>query len=484
MFKSANDEMIKLPPSSDSPGEAKVRTQSVGLWTLVVIIFSNVGSGPAGIEGIIGSAGIIIGLLAIVVFPLFWGYVQAFLSAELSIQYNKHNGGLPAWCMRQNNKALAFNTALWILAIETSTAALVSEASVEYLRTVLPWFHSYGPRFGLSLAIIALSFCFNFVSIRFSTTVFKNFIAFTLVVFGLLVGFSVPHLDWSRSKQNPVKEYNNVDWALLVNLLIFNSAGFDAGGSIIAYVGKPRRTVPRAMVVVGFATTALYIVTLYFPYIAVQDKREDWQAGHLSVVALELGGKWLQALVIVACFIINLQVYSISLQTAAYTTAAMAEQNVFPKQIGVGRYKLTLNHRTSRDTPSHALVLCGCLSAVFAAAPFVVNLAIESVLYSAVMFAQAGCMLMLEEKGRLFVPQKRRWRLVVIVIPVLLATWVIVVQSRPLLLGMLSVVILVALASIGLDFTTEAQPSTTLHTARVRSVSYLDAAEQDDQMDV
>jgi hypothetical protein len=46
------------------------------------------------------------------------------LRALLSVQYNAHNGGLPAWCARQNNKCLAFNTALWILAIETSTAAL------------------------------------------------------------------------------------------------------------------------------------------------------------------------------------------------------------------------------------------------------------------------------------------------------------------------------------------------------------------------
>jgi hypothetical protein len=45
---------------------------------------------------------------------------------------------------------------------------------------------------------------------------------------------------------------------------------------------------------------------------AVNDARADWQAGHLSVVALQLGGKGLQVVVILACSIVNLQVYSVN----------------------------------------------------------------------------------------------------------------------------------------------------------------------------
>jgi amino acid transporter len=309
------------------------------------------------------------------------------------------------------------------------------------------------------VVIIGISFVLNYVSINFSARVFKYLIAFTLAVFSFLVAFSLPELDSSRLNENPLVEYKKVDWPLFINLLIFNSAGFDAGGSIISYVQQPRQTVPLAMLLVGFGSTALYITTLLLPYMAVNDARADWQAGHLSVVALQLGGKGLQVLVILACAIVNLQVYSVSLQTAAYTTAAMADQNVFPKRVGVGKRMLTLTKQTSRGTPSHALVFCGLLSAGFALAPFVVNLAIESVLYSAVMFAQIGCVLNLEEKNRLFVPQNRRWRLCLVVIPMLLATWIVIVQHQTLLLAMIAVTSFIGFASVGLDFdTTSTQP--------------------------
>jgi amino acid transporter len=423
-------------------GAADTPSQKVGLWALVVIIFSNVGSGPAAIEGVIGSGGLIIGMLGILIFPIFWGYIQALLSAELSVQYNAHNGGLPAWCARQNNKCLAFNTALWILAIESSTAALVSQATAEYLRTVVPQFEDYGPRVALSVLIILLSFLLNYVSINFSAYVLQHLIAFTMVIFAVLIGFAVSNIDAAhgkRARENPFVEYKTVDWALLVNLLIFNSAGFEAGGSIISHVHKPRKNVPFAMLIVGVSTTVIYITTLTLTYVAVDDERKDWQAGHLSVVAQKLGGRLLQGLTILACSIVNLQVYSVSLQTAAYTTAAMADQNVFPKKVGFGKCKLTFATQSDQGAPSHALIFCGLVSTAFALAPFVVNLAIESVLYSAVMLAQIGCVLNLDEKNRIFVPQRRQWRLCLLIIPILLAIGVVVVQSQLIMLVMLAV---------------------------------------------
>jgi amino acid transporter len=430
------------------------KKQNVGFWSLVVIIFSNVGTGPAALEGIIGSAGITLGIIGMIVFPFFWGYVQAFLSAEMCLQYQTINGGLPAWCLRQNNRALAFNTAVWMIAIEASTAALVSEATVAYLQTVWPSFHAYGPRLGLSILIIIVSFVVNYVSINFVAAVFKALSVFTIVVFAILVGYSVPSIDWSRGVDTSfTKDYKSIDYALLVNLLIFNSAGFDAGSSIISYVDDPRKTVPAAMLGVGFASTALYIVTLFFPYIASRDAREDWQAGHLGTVALFLGGRSLQVMVIFACAFVNLQIYSVSLQTAAYTVASMSEHNIFPTEVGFKRLKLNLTRRTPRGTPSHALVLCCALSTVFALAPFVVNLAIGSVLYGAVMIVQVVCIMLLDRNtATIFVPQKRAWRLVLIAIPITLASWTISTQQSMVLFAMSTAIALIGFLSLALNF--------------------------------
>jgi len=50
--------------------------KTIGFAHLFILTYSAVGSGPAGIEGIIGSCGLSIALIAVIVFPFAWGFIQ------------------------------------------------------------------------------------------------------------------------------------------------------------------------------------------------------------------------------------------------------------------------------------------------------------------------------------------------------------------------------------------------------------------------
>ena len=52
---------------------------SVSDLQLFILIFSAVGSGPAGTEGIVGAVGLTLAIVGIVVFPLLWGSVQVWV---------------------------------------------------------------------------------------------------------------------------------------------------------------------------------------------------------------------------------------------------------------------------------------------------------------------------------------------------------------------------------------------------------------------
>ena len=88
------------------PSENK---RDIGLFQYFILVFSAVGSGPAAIEGIIGAVGISGALIALAVFPLVWGLIQALVSLELALKYVDSDGIVCAWCRGLFSEALALN---------------------------------------------------------------------------------------------------------------------------------------------------------------------------------------------------------------------------------------------------------------------------------------------------------------------------------------------------------------------------------------
>jgi hypothetical protein len=429
----------------DSSGERRV-----GFWGLFVLIFSAVGSGPAGLEGVIGSCGVLLGLILIIVFPFFWGFVQALISVELSVKYSEMNGAIGSWCNEFFGKTLAKNAAVWVVLMQCSTSAFVTEVTVTYVEHYWPgaitaWYQQCL----LAFFIIACAVLVNSINIGAVARVMSWLTLNAVTAFAVLIGVSIAHgLDASRFQASALPSVaRSINWSELVNLLIWNSAGYDASASIISHVHKPRQNLPRATALVGCCIAALYVSSLVFPYLATTAPASDWQPGYFVDVARQLGGEWLATWIFITCALTNLQVYLSALMTAAYTVQSMAVQNIFPN--AAVRVPFQGWRRLGDEgTPIPAIMGCALLSAVFSLAPLLVNLSLQAILFVFIMTTEIACFLRDDGSRHALLVPKQWQRRACIVAPVAISAWVLVVQKREVAAPVLGAVAMLALWTI------------------------------------
>ena len=129
----------------------------------------------------------------------------------------------------------------------------------------------YGKQLMVTLSIISLSALVNLFDLERVSCVMWAFSINGALAFLALVVQSVRAIDgkgWSaaaRRFDDPLVSGKSIVWSELLNLLIYNSAGYDASASIIEHVSNPHVTVPSAMLAVGLTIAALYVAALTFP---------------------------------------------------------------------------------------------------------------------------------------------------------------------------------------------------------------------------
>lgn len=418
---------------AEAPGASK----KIGFVDVFIIIFSAVGSGPAGIEGIAGSAGISLALIGVVLFPLVWGAVQALVSVELALKFRNVNGAIAAWSHALFGASFARNTALWVLVMQCSMASFVSNVSVSYAQAFWPGtLGTYAHEKSLMLAVIVFSLLVNMVGMEWVARTFWVFSVNTLVTFAVFVGIAAPRVSLKNLKE-PWSQ--PVAWSQFVNLLIFNSSGFDSGASVVSMVAYPQHDVPRAMAAAGLAVALLYVTTIAVPFLATSLPQERWTSGAFVTIAREMGGEPLAAWVFFACILTNLQIFTSALLTAGYTTSSMAAQGVFPSFL-----------RANDDgKPMRALAACAFLSVCIGFAPLVVDLSIASTLCVLIMLSEAACFVR-ARSGDAFVAGSLARRAIVCPM-VAVATFVLVAQDARILYGVCTCVALVALWTVPVE---------------------------------
>jgi amino acid transporter len=418
------------------------KQKSLGFFQVAIVIYSAVGSGPAGIEGVIqGANGISLALIGVIVFPILWGYIQALCALELSVLYKNVNGALGAWTLELFGKTLSFNSTLYVLIMQLSTSSFVSQVSAAYIEAYANVFTGRWMTFGLTVIIIAASGFLNFWNIRRTTQAFYWLSLSAIIVFAVFIGFCIPKIQSSRF-DDPAKSFRGINWAQFVNILVYNSAGFDGASSIVRYVKNPRHDMPRAMVSVAFVLTGLYVITLVIPYLASRDDAQQWTTGHFVVVAKNVSGDGLALAVLVVCLMTNLQIFSSSLLTSMYLVAAQVKAGVLPKYLASG---------DSNETPRRSLLVCCGLSVLFALLPIQLNLALQTLLFVAIILLEVLCFLKMDAKQALFSPQYIWYRRALVTPTIVLAAFIISVQEKWLFMGVLAFVLVLASWSLPPD---------------------------------
>ena len=414
----------------------KTRHRHIGFWKLFFIVFSAVGSGPAGIEGIVGAAkSISLACIAIAVCPLFIAVPEAFITLEMCEKYGEVNGGAPVWFLKvYKSRFWSFCSACFLLLYDCSTSALVAESSLLYVATVEPSMRHYKYQVAASTVIIVVAYSVCYFSVDFVAKATAVLTTHTVVVFAVLVGFSCRSLDAGRI-DNPVAVLNQIEWPLFINLLVFNSAGYDCAGSVITFVKSPSTTAPRAMLAAAVAVGVMYETVYVFTYLGSTTPADQWETAQFAKVAYEVAGRWLQLWVIAGCCCINLQLFISSLTSAIYTLHGAAQMGIFPTWF---------DHLTSRGTPDRALLACGVASVIFGVIPFEVNLAFESVLYCLIVLGQVACFFSLKPSQYVFLPKHWTMKAFIVAFPAVTAAFSLSIQDTVVYFGTTLVAMAVA----------------------------------------
>ena len=234
----------------------------------------------------------------------------------------------------------------------------------------------------------------------------------------MLIGYSCAHIPSDASKRfdNPVKQLRHANWAQLVGLLVFNSAGYDCALVVVSRIHEPKRTAPRAITLAGSSITLLYVACLTLPYLASKSSHTEWQTGYFVTVAREVGPEWLAGWVFAACILTALQSFTSALITATYTLTGMF----------------------SKMHPRRALAISMAGSLVMSLLPLGFNLGAQTVVYTVIMLLEIFCFLRLAPRDASVGP-KGRWARRAVVLPaIVLSSYVIAVQARLVLFGSLT----------------------------------------------
>ena len=422
-------------------------SRSLSLSDTFFNIFSAVGSGPAGIEGVIGGAGgLPLALVGVALFPFAWGYVQAAVALDLSLRYPETGGAVASWVRVLYGKSAARSAVMWAVALQCCTAALVSEVSLTYVEVYAGTSKTergYGTTLCFSAAIIMVSGAINAVSIQFTAKAFAWFSANSILAYGTMCILSIHKM----SKSTPgfvASRFRATDpsihgWAELVNLLVYNSCGFDSVASLVNRIEKPEKTLPKAMGLAAGTTMLLYGACISLPYLATSDGPAAWQPGYYVTAARTLGGEWLATWILVSSVLSNMQIFTSSLQTAIYVVQSAAEGGM-----------VQARYARANDTgvPTRALVSCMAVGVLFSLVPLMVNLAMQSMLVGLVLLAEIACFLRVSPLDARFSPRTMRWRRAMVAPAVVLCVAVMAVQTPWLLLLIGSLLLLTAMAWI------------------------------------
>ena len=324
---------------SDAPSLLR---RDLHLPALIALTFFCVAGGAYGLEDAVGAGGAAAALAGILILPWLWSFPTALMTAELSAAMPE-DGGYVVWVERAFGRFWGFQEGWLSWLCSFADNALYPVMFLDYL-VYLRGDMGPGERWLIGAALIAVITWMNVRGIRL---VGASLIVFTFIVlapFVALIVFGAPQVQPSRWFEHS----REIDWALLLSTLLWNTSGWDNAGCCAAEVVNPARNFPRAMIVSVVLVTAVYLFPLAVG-VGVAGDWSAWKEGYFPQVAAQIGGPWLGVALTLAGLVSAAGMLNALLCTSARVPYAMAERALLPTPLA----RLHRRH----GTPWPAIVL-------------------------------------------------------------------------------------------------------------------------------
>jgi amino acid transporter len=363
------------------PVEIRQVTRKLGLGAIVGIIFFSVSGGPYGLEDTVGLSGAGMAVLLIVVTPLIYSLPAALMVAELATMMPV-SGGYYQWVKEGLGPFWGFQAGWWAWVASWFDLAIYPVLFVEFASyfipalqddTLLRWF--------VSMAFIWALAGMNMLGSSVVGDSAKLFLVIVLAPFFLIVLIGVFKLDL-----NPISPFT-IDGASLPSafgaglfVIMWNYAGWDGLSTVAGDIDNPRRNYPRALAITIPMITMIYLIPTLVSLSVAGTTDIEWTAGAFTVIAEEVGGRWLGLFLSVAALVSAIGLFSAWMLSYSRIPFALANDGFLPRA-------LTKVH-PARGTPIRTIAIAALICSVAAVGPFE-KLASMSVL-------MGGCVMVLE----------------------------------------------------------------------------------------
>ncbi|MBI2252588.1 MAG: APC family permease [Armatimonadetes bacterium] len=373
----------------------KSYTRKIELAALISVIFAIVCGGPYGIEEAIPAIGPGLTLLLLFIVPLFWSLPISFITAEISSAFPQR-GGYITWIKNSFGDFWSFQIGWLSLVRSIVETALYPILFVDYLKYFYPYINKHNSLL-ICIGIVAVFTLLNLLGIKvmgFSSLI-MTFIV--LIPFAILVVISffkartfLPFLTFSL----PGKPWTNC-LGIGMLILIWNYNGWEDFSTCITEVKNPAKNFPLAILINIPLISMIYAVTIYACLCATSNW-QNWKSGQFSLIAREVGGSWLGALIVIAILFGLLNQLSTILLYTSRIPSTLAHHKFLPRFLG---YLIRKNR-----VPWISLIICSALICFFCLFSFKGLIEIDIFLYSFLLLFEIMTFLKLRKTN----PEKQR----------------------------------------------------------------------------
>ncbi|ETO73147.1 hypothetical protein F444_10894 [Phytophthora nicotianae P1976] len=339
------------------PHSRPPRDQILSTATLLALSYFVVGNGPEGGEAVIVTAGPLVGLVTLIIFPLVYFIPMGFLLTEL-VSAIPEAGGHAYWVALAFGPAWGLQAGFWAWVGNCMHCAAYVSIGVSVIYRVLGWEDmpvlEYTMRAGISM-LLALA---SFFQLRVVGYAAGAIIVFILVPFAvgylmLVVSYVVANVcgayaqliavwsavraeHWENLSVIPdatmKAEDKRLGYGSLVTVLAWNFNGYQNLSVFAKCVRDPPRTFRRVMLISLVLIPLSYLVPI-IPVIALGEP--DWTSWTGSSSAIyyagkHLGGSICKVWITVLSLLCDAGLYIGSLLCSVFLACGMAEKDFAP----------------------------------------------------------------------------------------------------------------------------------------------------------
>ena len=363
--------------------------RSLTILSLVAVMFFNVSGGAFTTESLIVTVGPAIGLLILVLVPIFWSVPEALIVGELASMLPEE-GGYYRWVYHAFGPFWAFQNGWWTWMYSLVDMAIYPVLFNQYLSWFVPGLSGVA-QWTISLAVIWIATAINLRGAGHvgAVSVFSG--VFILLTFFLVSVAAIPHvnhLPWESLGRTPASGASAI--GVGVSIALWNYIGWDNASTVQGEVRDSSRNYPRALAITLPLVTLGYLVPLSATLAATDWTK--WREGgwpDIAIMAAGIFGKPLAVMLALAGMVSALALFNALLLSYSRIPLAMATDRLLPGNLA----KLD-----SQSTPRNAVLVSAIFYSVFALLSFVHLVVADVLLYSMALFLEFAALIVLRKK--------------------------------------------------------------------------------------